>query len=316
MAGEHFAGLGVSALGLFNQRRNLRDQRDIQTRSFNETRRANRERERLAKATRTDAFGNRIVYNAGTGFEVELDPLTEAILNAQQKEQLASLREDAPRNRQAAERKDRRSRFADEAFEEDFARSRSRRQRSEKEFEAEAIRDALLTRAFEDRDADNDLARLALRVPNSGSARSLIRESRRGRNDHENIAEAIVNAKRRGRGEFFAVSNAEDNQERANLSFLNSIANDTAQSPVQFSNVGDRLSGQNDAALQQLIAVLGQNSQLGSQAFRELVGTLGNRVDFREFQQKLNDIEKQKEFAASTALSAYTGGLSGGPSST
>jgi len=59
---------------------------------------------RLATATRTDAYGNQMRYNPATNsWETILTPTQKGIVGAQEQEQLRSLTEDATRNRQLLE---------------------------------------------------------------------------------------------------------------------------------------------------------------------------------------------------------------------
>ena len=60
-----------------------------------------RQQQRLATAAREDIYGNRTGYNELTNeFYTDLDPTQKAIINAQEREQLLNLTEDAQRNRE------------------------------------------------------------------------------------------------------------------------------------------------------------------------------------------------------------------------
>lgn len=70
----------------------------------------------LSTATRTDALGNRTVYDEYDGFSTELAPLVQAIVNAQMAEQQRTLIDDAATNRLARGRQDSRSKTFDRLF--------------------------------------------------------------------------------------------------------------------------------------------------------------------------------------------------------
>ena len=109
-------GLAGSVAGAGMQMGAQQDANNINWANLFETKRANAAAEELQRASRQDALGNLIHYTPGIGWQIDTTPLTKSILSAQQKEQLASLSQDAPRNRAAAERMDARSKTADAAY--------------------------------------------------------------------------------------------------------------------------------------------------------------------------------------------------------
>jgi hypothetical protein len=98
-----------------DSRMNFLDNRADQDRA--EERQINADAVNLSKSSRTDAYGNTVRFVEGRGWVTELTPMQRAIMDGQQNEQLNSLREDAPRQRAAAERQDNRSKSANSVFE-------------------------------------------------------------------------------------------------------------------------------------------------------------------------------------------------------
>jgi hypothetical protein len=289
MAIENFLGLGLSAFNAINSSSNLRDARNLGYANLFEQRRQAREREKLAKSTRTDAYGNTIRYIPGRGFVTETTPLTQAILNAQQKEQLAGFREDAPRARQAAERIDKRSRQAGELFDERFNEFRHKRRRTREEYEAEAIRDALDARRGRSRndEALNALTRAALRQNNSAIIPNLVRNARNTATDSPTLAEAIANAKRQGRQQYLTETNAENSVDFNELGQLRSIADAFVGPNLNYNNENAALSGRQDNALNTLIQANLANSQATSAASKNAQQLAGQSVDLSPIVQSL-----------------------------
>lgn len=259
------SGATALAQGIMGANANSQNQAIAQA-NLNEQRRVNAENEKLAKADRQDAYGNIVKYIDGLGFRTELTPLTKAILNAQQSEQLRSFREDAPRQRAAAERLDRRSRKADEVYREKFNDYRYSREKSEKEFMAEAIRDALIARSG-DRSKNNGLARAALRTNNVAAIPEIAKAANSGR---ETLAEAIMGAKQRGKQQYLVENNARTQSKMGELQQLKSIADQFIPTQLNYNNENNALSGRADNALQTLINANMQGTQAVGNAYKSI----------------------------------------------
>lgn len=256
-------GALVSAGGLGLQMGAQNDQNAINWRAVMETIRANREQEQLAKASREDVYGNKVNYREGGGFEMDLTPITEAILGNEQRERLFSLSKDAPRNRAAAERMDTRSQMADDEFKDVFNDYKFRPQRNEGEYIADA---GTLLRGARDRgeaESANLIAKQLLRQGNTSNVGAIYKKA--SDNSAATLAETLINAKRIGREDYRSAENFDQQKYGNELGMLKGIADQTTTSPVVPNDFNASLSGRSDQALAQLMQALSQgNSQLTS----------------------------------------------------
>lgn len=288
-------GAGAGLAGAIMQSRAQQDQTNLQYLNLYEQKRQAREREKLAKATRSDAFGNKVRYKPGVGFVTETTPLTAAILNSQQKEQLAQFREDAPRARAAAERIDKRAREAGEVYDEQFNKYRYGRRKTRAEFEAEAVRDAIAARqgrkSNENSELMNAISRAALRTGNSGALSSLIKSAREADAGNQTLSEAIAEAKRLGRQQYHAETQAEQSTTFGELNQLRSIADAFVAPNLNFNNENAALSGRQDNALSNLIQTNAANSQATGAAFGAVAQAAGQSPDLGPLAASLSKIK-------------------------
>lgn len=267
------------------------------------------EQKQLAEADRGDAYGNKITYDPYKGFEYDLTALTSAILNGQQHEQLTGLREDAPRQRAAAERMDDRSKMADTEFEKEFNNFRFRPQRNEGEYISDATTQALNARERGLSEAANEMAKQLLRTGNTSNVAKVYKES--GDQYAKGLTDALLQAKQIGRQNFQADSSFDTQQGQSDLGFLKGIADQTATGPVDAGTYNSDLTGRGDAAMQQLIQVLqsgGKNvTDLMSKDAAALTAALQNAA--QGFGQQL-------DFSGiASALSKLSFGEKGSPAS-
>lgn len=295
-------GAGAGLVSALLQSRAQQDQTNLGYMNLYEQRRQAREREKLAKSTRSDAYGNKVRYVPGVGFVTETTPLTAALLNSQQKEQLAQFREDAPRTRDAAERLDRRAREAGEVFDEQFNRYRYGRRKSRQEFEAEAVRDAIAARqGRKDNDSSefmNAISRAALRTGNSNALRRLTKLAKEADAGEQTLSEAIAEAKRRGRQQYHAETQADQATTFGELGQLRSIADAFVPANFNWNNQDAALSGRQDNALSNLIQTNVANSNAIGSAYNTVAQAAGRSPDLGDVIGSLNRIRfpnKEKE---------------------
>lgn len=119
---------------------------------------------RIATATRSDAYGNSVSYNPATNeFETNLSPTQQGLASAQQREQMLSLTEDATRNRDTRRRGERRARVGDDLFDEAVAERRYRTPPSEDALTGDITRDISLANTETTGQDRGTLIRSALR---------------------------------------------------------------------------------------------------------------------------------------------------------
>jgi hypothetical protein len=138
---------GVGALvNAMTQSKAIRAQQQAAERELAFRRQQADRQERLQTADRTDAYGNKVTIHA----RHRLPHRTCAhcagtCWTCSSKNNLASLREDAPRNRAARERQDERSKSADAEFQKRFKSLTQGRQKPKAEEQANSVIRALLT---------------------------------------------------------------------------------------------------------------------------------------------------------------------------
>lgn len=257
-------GLASALLGSGAQR----DANNINWMNLFETKRRNRETEKLAKSSRRDAYGNLLKYTPGVGWEIDLTPMTEAILGSQQKEELASLREDAPRNRAAAVRMDQRSQMADDEFEKVFNEYRYRPRRNEATEVNDATQTLLNARRKGLDEASALLARQLMRTGGSSELASIYKQA----NDQyaASLEDAMLRGKQLGRQAFNTQQQADLQNYGGELGFLRGIADQTTTSPVANPQIGDQLTQRGDAALNALVAAVAGGHGPSQQAYSQL----------------------------------------------
>jgi hypothetical protein len=256
--------LGKGVFDTFAGMRAQKDQQAIAIQNLYETRRANRATENLAKADRTDAYGNTVGYTEGIGFETELTALQQAIMGSQQTEQLAQFREDAPRQRNAAVRQDNRSQEADELYNERFNEQRYARRKTQEEYEAEAILQAVATQGDGTNEAVDQLSRAAMRMGNSSEIPALVAAIRGGA--QPSLDSTINTARNSGTERFFAETGARQQMNQGELQALQGTADTTSTNSLDTSNQNTALSGRSDGALEALIAANNGSRDTNAQA--------------------------------------------------
>lgn len=273
-------GLAQALMGQSAQRQatnlgymNLYETRRANRRQEAEQRRVNDLIEALQTATRSDALGNKISYDKALNeFSTELTPMTQTTLDSQANELLRQLREDAPRNRAAAERKDRRSRMADEQFEDVFRQYQYRPRQSEQAAISDATNELLSARQTGLKQAQGDIAKTLLRQGNTSAlpeAASAI-----SRQYSDTLADALMQGRQLGGQRFRESEAANTNQFLTELNQLRGIAGDTTTSPVGRSNAAEDLTNRSDQALQQLVAALSS----GGNALTSIIGQGADRT--------------------------------------
>lgn len=276
---EAIGGIIAALLSAAAQSQAQNDQKNLGYANLYETKRGNRKREKLATSTQEDALGNRVRYDPAAGrWIIEATPTTKGIMNAEQYEQLTSLREDAGRNREARNRRDERSKLADDEFETVFNNYKYRPKANKAGYEADAISDSL--RARKDASA-NTAAAVNKSLIRSGGGSNIPAVFNAARDAEADEFESVLSgAKSRGRQNFYAEESANNSLFQQELGFLQGLADDSGEAPVRFGNDNARMSGQSDAAMAELLQVLQGNESSRQNAMGTLINVAGNSVDF------------------------------------
>ena len=225
------------------------------------------EMRKLMTAPKTDAEGNTSLYVPGKGFQTILDPLIQSIVDAQGNERLKSLTVDASRNREAVERKDSRSKDADNLVSEILLDFKNRRKPNEKEIQANEVLKAVRKNA--NADGRTDLSPEIQHAMRTGNKEAMKAFSRR--EPDASLANAIAAAKDVGTQRYLAESSARDSISLQNLQPLLNIANNTTDVPLLFSNDAKDATGRADGALASLAAAIQQGNAGTSNAYARLM---------------------------------------------
>lgn len=291
-------GALVSGLGVAAEASAQGAQQNLGWANLFETKRANRKKEQLATADQVDARGNRIYYTPGVGWQIELDPETKKILEAEDYETIMSLTEDATRNRDAARRMDDRSIEADDEFERAFNEYRYRPEKSEAEYIGDAQREKLLARREGSNRAAADMNRNLIRQGQGGDVGKIFAEAR---NQEANEFEAaLLGGKRQGIQDFLSVEGAKDQQDMGELGFLSGLAGQTTNMPQRFTNRADTLSSGAESAMDELLAILAQNESSRQGATGQLMQVLGQSPNFAPLASALGQLGGSFEGSART----------------
>jgi len=269
------AGIGgISAIANMGQQQQANN---INWRAVLDSEANTRKQEELQTAPRGDALGNKLVYVPGQGWSYQLTPQSKSELSADQKERLASLTQDAPRNRAAAVRMDDRSKVAADDFEQEYNKYKYRPQDTEANYIANARTQLMNSRKEGLDSAANLLAQQLLRTGSSSNVGAVYKKA--GDEFANSLADVNTKADQLGRQNYHQETQANDQPKLDWLSTLKGIADKTTTSPVQGSSINSDLTGRADTALQQLSGVL-QQGNASTQAALARVGASTANTQF------------------------------------
>lgn len=266
------AGVGL-AQSLFNMNQQ-KQANNINWRALMETQRSNRKQEELATSAKTDAYGNKIYYVPGVGWQYELSPSTASVLSGEQRERLANLNEDAPRNRAAAKRMDERSQMADDEWTKSFNKYRFRTEPSEAEVVGDTRSTLLNARKRGLDEAASLVARQLLRSGGGSNLAAVYKSA--GDQYADSLEDVDLKAKQVGGQLFRERRDSDAAAALRDLSSLRDTADRTTQTPVNFSNFNSELSQGADSALENLQRTLAGGSQATSRALANYSQGVGN----------------------------------------
>lgn len=282
-------GAGVSGLSAMLQYQAQQQANAVNWKAVLETIRANREKEKLMKADRSDVYGNTLEYEPGKGFGFDLTPITQAILGGEQREQYLSHAVDAPRNRAAAERMDNRSQLADDEFEKKFNEYKYAPRRSENEYVSDATDTLLNARRKGLDESAAVLARQLLRTGNTSNLPALYKQA--GDEYSKSLSEALLQGKRIGSSDYNAAESGRINRGNQELGFLANIANQTTTSPVKAGSYNSDLSQRADSAVSQLAQIMSSNQGAMSSALSNYAQGVGQSPNLNGIANALGGID-------------------------
>lgn len=239
---------------------------------------ARRKGERLARSSRTDAMGNKTYYDeASNSWMTEAAPLVKAILEAQSREQLKNVTEDATRNREASIRKDQRSRSAGAEYDKRFAERVNRPRRSEEDYQADAVLSATRKR-------NSIPPSLFMAAQRSGDPKALQQLVAAAQQQEGSLTDIINSAKSAGTEQYLRDRSMRDQVDFSELDQLKGTADGVDGYNPMFSNANSELAGRQEGALQQLIAAIaggsaGVSSALGNAAANVKAPNIGALIE-------------------------------------
>ena len=280
-------GGGVSLIGAIMNANAQKQQRDIDWMGLQETKRGNRKSEELARSTRTDPYGNKLIYKPGVGWTYDLTGITEQILSAEQGEKRRNLLEDAPRERAASVRRDNRSISADK----DFERLSNEYRYRPKHSEAEEINDStdllLKSRKKGLDEAASVLARQLLRTGQGSNLEGLYKST--GNQYADSLEEAMMKGRSMGKDAFRSRRDSDDAAARGELDYYRQIAEQGGGTPAQNSGFNGDLSGRADSAQAALLQAIQNGTASNAQAYGNAARSAGGGgIDLSGLAQSLS----------------------------
>lgn len=244
-----------------------------------EQKRLNREREKMEKADKGDVYGNVLRYVPGQGWKYDLEPRTKGILDAQRREEMRSLMEDAPRNRAQRVRKDERSKKASSEYERLFNEYKYRDKPSEGKYLADAYQEAIESRKRGASEAAGMVARQLMRT--GGTPQAIAQVYNEAQNAlGDSLISTMAGARRRAKEEHAQDRARSDSDIERELQMMYSIANDTEPGQVMMTDEARQLTGRQDNAFEQLMKAMELSQANSAQAYQFLTSQLGNAPKF------------------------------------
>lgn len=272
MIGE-VLGAGTSLIGAIMNANAAKRQADIDWMGLQETKRGNRKSEELARSTRTDPYGNKLIYTPGVGWTYDLTGITDQILSAEQGERRKNLLEDAPRERAAGVRRDNRSIAANADFERLMNEYKYRPQKSENAEIADSTDLLLKSRKKGLDEAAATLARQLIRTGGGSGLQGLYKDV--GNQYADSMEEAMLKGRSLGKDAFRSRRDSDDAAKRGELDFYRQIAEAGGGSPAQFSSFNSDLSGRADNAQNALLQAIQSSRGASQQAYGQAARSAG-----------------------------------------
>lgn len=266
-------GAGASVITAIMGANAAKQQRDLDWMGLQETKRSNRKSEDLARSTKTDAYGNKLIYQPGVGWTYDLTDITEQIMSAEQGERRRNLLEDAPRERAADVRLDERSKLAGGEYERLFNEYKYRPQRSEAEEIGDST-DLLLKSRKKGLDEGSALLiRQMLRMGQGSNIESLYKSV--GDQYAGSLEEAMLKGKQLGQDNFRNRRDSDDASARGELDFFRSIADKGGGKPAQYSSFNADLTGRGDRAQQELLRAIESGRDATARGYSQVADSQG-----------------------------------------
>lgn len=283
------AGLIAQSQAQAQQAQIMRENLDFQQRQ------ADREYD-LSTADRVDAFGNTTGYDdLLKKWEVDLAPMQERLVKSGEREQLLSLMEDAPRQRDLRRRQEGRSREAEDVYNDILAKYRYDEPDDEDTIFDRIIGDVAGMRTEAGNAAKNALGGQAARLGRGGDVNKILKTAVGGAGSSD-----VLQARESARRE----ASERQQQHRGLLDELGTFGNimdDIGDAPIRFSDAPGRLEGTQSDMLQRIAqAISGGASRVGS-AYGQLANTM-QAPDYSSLASSLNSLK----------LGGLGGGAAGG----
>ena len=234
---------------------------------------------RMAMDGSSDAYGNRTRYVPGRGWVVDNTPLTQAILDAEQKENQQRLTVDARRQRQASERKDSRSRRADDAFKDEFDSYQYAYRPSEESYTADHQVAAALADKNRNEGGLGALAAAIMRTGDSNQLEKLNDVSGSDSSAAARLAEALLGAKAQGTQRYLAETGGRDAVMGGRLSTLGSIANNVDGVSTSNTNLNPMLTSMMEKDSDNLLSTMARGAGSVAEGMRGVTAAAGRSVD-------------------------------------
>lgn len=266
-------GAGASVVSAIMSANAAKQQRDLDWMGLQETKRSNRKSEELARSTKQDAYGNKLIYKPGVGWTYDLTDITNQILSAEQGERRKNLLEDAPRERAASVRRDTRSQMADNEYERLFNEYKYRPQTTEASQVADSTDLLLKSRKKGLDEGANMIARQLLRTGGGSNLQGLYKDV--GNQYADSLEEAMIKGRSLGGDTFRSRRDSDDAAKRGELEFYRNIAESGGGTPAQYTGFNNDLTGRADNAQQALLRAIESGRDATARGYSQVAQSQG-----------------------------------------
>lgn len=247
-------------------------------RQSQETARMIAEMNRMAQATRVDAYGNVQRYNPDTNtWEIDLTPTQERLVKAGEREQGLSLTEDATRNRTIKRRAADRGREATEDFNDARTQMRFDNPQSEQAIQDELVKLMSLSASSRRRQEQGRSARYYQRM---GQGNGTYSSSGGDSGGVDTIADILLKARSGAMNEYAQRVKNKNADVLPRMQMNAQLMDAGGDAPLRFSTTPDQLASQQQNAMNGIIQAM-SSGITGANASNAILAKMGNGLDLR-----------------------------------
>ena len=230
------ASLAATVGGQFMNAGAKGDEQSLQRQALANQQKNARKQFQLATSTKTDPYGNKLIYTPGVGWHYDLTEMTQGLLASEQGENLKNLTEDAKRNRDFRARMDAMGREGEQEFENVLNEYRYGERPDEDQSIADLTREIMLARDRGSRETVQNVGRQAIRgLGNPNVLSTIMRQNQEGLGS--SLEEAVLRGRRLGKEEYKSDLNSWNQDIGGRMGRFSSLAKGVPQAGIGSSGV-------------------------------------------------------------------------------